>query len=239
MAEAPWRSLGRTLFGIFGVVTLIAVTLSFLGRESLAVDEQSSSAPLGQVELQALASQSTLRIAARSCETVVRGSGFVVDGVLVTNRHVVDGVASVKVDQPIRPAIVDLLAVSPTHDIAILEAPEAIPLQWAPVAASRGDQVTVSGHAGGGPVATESGVVAGRVDGAAYGLTGEVLLLDVITSGGYSGGPVLNDRGAVVAVLQGFDQATGLTLAVPADVAVSELSRSVDAGKFDSAVCGS
>lgn len=48
-------------------------------------------------------------------------------------------------------------------------------------------------------------------------IEGEVLLLDGESRGGFSGGPVLDVSGDVVAVLSGFDRATRLTVAVPSD----------------------
>ena len=79
-----------------------------------------------------------------------------------------------------------------------------------------GAPLILGGHAGGGALAVISGTAQLEVDGAAYGIEGRVLLIDATTSGGFSGGPVLNRHGEVVAMLQGFDPVTGLTLAIPA-----------------------
>ena len=61
--------------------------------------------------------------------------------------------------------------------------------------------------------------IEGRVQfegaGAAYGVDGDVLLIDPASTFGFSGGPVLDASGRVVGVLHAVDQVTDLSLAVP------------------------
>ena len=54
------------------------------------------------------------------------------------------------------------------------------------------------------------------VDGEPYGIRGPLLLIDGPTAAGFSGGPVLDERGRLVGLLQGFEPNLRLTLAVPA-----------------------
>lgn len=204
------------------VACLSAVGLTFrLATGSSAQSPIQSEAVTGEalstVELRALAGQATVRVAAGSCGSVTRGSGFVVGDWLLTNEHVVRGASELKADQPIEPVIVPIVHVSVATDLAAAEAPFALSLDLAVSPAGVGDRVLVAGHADGGAIESREAVVVNRVRGTAFGFDGDVLLLDVPTRPGYSGGPVLDTDGDVVGMLSGFDRATDLSLAVPAD----------------------
>lgn len=172
---------------------------------------------LPAAELRALAQQTTLRVAARGCGEVIHGSGFIVGDWLLTNEHLVNGVGELKADQPIEPIIVPVVGVSASADLAAAVAPPGVSLALSLVPPEVGDTVLLAGHADGESVEVQAGVVTNLVPGSAYGLGSEVLLIDATTRGGYSGGPVLDAAGDVVAILSGFDRTTGLTVAVPAE----------------------
>lgn len=186
----------------------------------------SSSAPqpvLSPVALQALAQQATLRVSASTCGRVTLGSGVIIDGRLITNAHIVEGATDLKADQPIDPVVVPLTSIDVGRDLAAASQPAGVSLVLASRAAVNaetiaGQTVTLAGHADGGGIEVQSGVISARVPGAAYGYGVDVFLIDAQTRGGYSGGPVLDNAGNVVAILSGFDRATGLSLAIPADV---------------------
>ncbi len=227
-----WQNCGTWAIRTIFVCVCALVTINALG--SLAASDQNadgraqrSGPELPDVELRALAAQSTLRVAAKSCAGLTRGSGFVVDGVVVTNRHVVEGAARAKVDQPVAPMFATVIAASASMDIATLEAPASISLRWADTQAAVGDVVMLAGHGDGAGVEVLEGLVIGRFDGGAYGQSDEVLMIDAVTVGGFSGGPVLDARGTVVGVLQGFDHATGLTIAIPSDLVDVELQNNL------------
>ncbi len=197
-------------------VFAFGLTLRFTSRTSSAADRPLAATP-SSVELQALARQATLRIATNDCGVLTIGSGFVIDGALVTNAHLVGTATEIKADQPIDPVLVDVIVVAAGVDLAVADAPPAVGLVVAPERAEPGDNVVIAGHADGGAIEVQAGTVVSQVDGAAYGLDGQLLLIEAQTRGGYSGGPVLDLDGNVVGVLSGFDLATGLTIAIAAE----------------------
>lgn len=173
--------------------------------------------------MHALAQQATLRVAASSCGEVTRGSGVIIDGSLITNAHVARQATEIKVDQPIDPSLIPVIGRDAGSDLASAVAPAGVSVVLASreavtAEAVTGRSVTLAGHAGGGHIEIQVGVVSARVPGAAYGYGVDVLLIDAETRGGYSGGPVLDEFGNVIGILSGFDRATGLSLAIPADV---------------------
>lgn len=178
----------------------------------------SADASLDPAELRALAQQSTLRVATGACGAVVLGSGFVIDEQLFTNAHLIGQANMVKADQPIDPVLVPVVAQDAGSDLAVAVAPPAVSLVFADRPPVVGDAVVLAGHADGGAIEVRDGLIANRVDGKAYGFSNDIVLIEGATRGGYSGGPVLDLSGRVVAILSGFDRATGLTVAVPSDV---------------------
>lgn len=202
-------------------LVVFAVIARLAAPSSSAIDLTQTT--LSPVEIRALAQQATLRVSASACGGVTRGSGVIIDGRLVTNAHIVDGATELKADQPIDPVVVPLISFDLGSDLAAAAQPVGVSLVLATPDAVRGDailgrSVTLAGHADGGNIEVQTGVVAARVPGGAYGYTVDLLLIEAQTRGGYSGGPVLDDTGNVIAILSGFDRSTGLTLAIPADV---------------------
>lgn len=208
---------------LFFLVALLACPLAVVATFRLAAGvssaqvEETDSTVRSDLELRALARQATLRVAARSCGNVTRGSGFIVGDWLLTNEHVVRGAAELKADQPIDPVIIPIAGHSVLADLAAAPAPAGMALALADTPAGVGDTVLVAGHADGGAIEVRQATVANRVPGAAFGFGSDVLLVDVQTRGGYSGGPVLDRDGNVVAILSGFDRSTELSVAVPSD----------------------
>ncbi len=174
-----------------------------------------SDGALDPIELTALAQSATVRVAGRSCGTTLTGSGFVVGSTLITNRHLVAGASQVKVDQPPAPVLVDVRRTAENLDLASLDPVASIPLEFAPKDAPVGDQVVFAGHAAGGHSVVREGFVHLYTDGATYGVDGPVMLVDGVSTVGFSGGPVLDQRGEVVGVLQGYEPNLRLTIAIP------------------------
>lgn len=170
---------------------------------------------LDPIELNALAQSATVRVAGRSCGTTLTGSGFVVGSTLITNRHLVAGANLAKVDQPFAPVLVGVRRTADDLDLASLDPVAAIPLEFAPKDAPVGDQVVFAGHAAGGQTVVREGLVHQYTDGATYGVDGPVMLVDGVSTVGFSGGPVLDRRGEVVGVLQGYEPNLRLTIAIP------------------------
>ena len=170
---------------------------------------------LDPVELTALAQSATVRVAGRSCGSTLTGSGFVVGSTLLTNRHLVAGASEAKVDQPLAPVLVGVRRTADHLDLASLEPVASIPLELATADASVGDPVVFAGHASGGHSVVREGTVHLFADGATYGVDGPVMLVDGVSTVGFSGGPVLDLNGQVVGVLQGYEPNLRLTIAIP------------------------
>lgn len=170
----------------------------------------------------------TARVAGRTCAGVVFGSGFLVDGLVFTNRHVAGEEGELVVEFGDERSPAPILAAASTMDAAVADGEsfigQPVALEWAGGAATVGQPVVLSGHARGGATKLVVGSVHLKVDGASYGVGGDVLLLEGVTDLGFSGGPVLDRNGDVIAMLQGFDVVTGLSLAIPGELLQSWLN---------------
>ncbi len=170
---------------------------------------------LDRAELAVLARSSTVRVAGRTCGLTLTGSGFVAEGVLVTNRHLVGDNATAKVDQPGSPRLMDVARVSAQLDLATLGPVDSRALDLAEQNAPVGSGVLFAGHAAGGETVVRDATVHLYTAGEGYGLSGPIMLLDGASAPGFSGGPVLDSSGKVVGVLQGYEPNLQLTIAVP------------------------
>jgi S1-C subfamily serine protease len=195
--------------------------------------------PVAAASVHRRAEEMTVRIRNISCDGVALGSGFAITPhVLVTNRHVLAGATDLQVDtwdghdDSVSTAKVGVLG-----DLGIATTAEGLPhVARFGRRASSGDVVTVVGYPLGGPLEFAKGVVVDRVDGRPFGINGAVLRITARVEHGNSGGPVLDSRGRVVAVVFGIETATGLGLAIPNDTLVA-LAR---AGGFEEVpACGS
>lgn len=213
MADST-KSRGLTV--VF-VLALSLTTVAALGRASQTTSGDSEDEAAAEIRIRALADLATLGVAGAGCNDLLRGSGFVVDGTTYTNRHLVEGGAVVKLDQLIDPVVVPLTAIADDLDVATAPGVDAVSLRFAVSNPAVGDSVFVAGHAGGGETVVLAGVVHLYGAGADWGVEGNVMLIDVATEPGFSGGPVLDVDGAVVGMLQGFEPTIGLTLAIPVE----------------------
>jgi S1-C subfamily serine protease len=171
---------------------------------------------------------STVKIEGVGCGNILEGSGFVIaPGLVVTNAHVVAGIANPVVidstgDHPAR-----AVWFNPKFDIAVLSTPGVSdpPLQIDPSEVSRGTEAVVLGYPEGGPLTIGSaGVMAvfearGR-DIYNQGLTIRLVYqLEAIVRPGNSGGPLIDTQnGEVIGVV--FSRSTtnphvGFALASP------------------------
>jgi len=145
------------------------------------------------------------------------GSGFALDRhTVVTNRHVLAGAEEPEVStwdgQTLE--VVDA-RVATVPDLAVATVSGALPgVVRLGRPARPGDDLTVVGYPLGGPLTLRSGMAVDTVSGARYGIPGGVLRLDVDVQPGNSGGPVLDARGRLVAIVFARD-AAGNGLAVP------------------------
>jgi len=159
-------------------------------------------------------------------DTVSLGSGFLVseDGTIVTNFHVMTGAASaiVILADGQRYTRVSALDGDKDVDIAIVKIPGAgLPfLKTTTALPAVGSKVVVVGSPLGLEATVTDGVVSGRrvTDGR------ELLQMSAAISHGSSGGPVINDRGEVVAISTLFlAKGQSLNFAVPVRYAIGLL----------------
>jgi S1-C subfamily serine protease len=177
------------------------------------------------------------------------GSGTVIapDGIVLTNNHVVDGVAHIELalndgrNMPAR-----ILGRDPDTDIAVLRAETADRLPAARIGNSkkvRQGQVAV---AIGNPFGFESTVTAGIVSAVGRSLRaqngrliGDVIQTDAALNPGNSGGPLVNSRGEVIgvntAVIMG---AQGICFSVASNTAQHVLTQILAHGRVRRARLG-
>ena len=234
--------IGRSVAAVVGICTLSGLGLMLLAAAAPAevgyrINEPPSQAQTqsppslmsksAQVEVGSLALSATARVSARTCAGFVLGSGFVVDGQLLTNRHMVEGADEVKVELGEQTILSSVSRSGPDLDLALVVDESLgqallldqtwVELRFASANPDVGEPLLFAGHAGGGQTELVVGRVHGYSPGEPYGVSGRVLLIDELTQGGFSGGPVLNSEGEVIAILQGFDRVTELTLAIPVE----------------------
>ena len=176
------------------------------------------------------------------------GSGFFVnkDGYLITNFHVIKGQKRISVTQFVRhgPVLnrtlyekVDIIATDPFHDLAVLQIKrEDIKdsLQGVVLAphdkAIFGESVFVIGN----PLGLERTVTKGVLSQVGRNFGGELYLqVDASVNPGNSGGPLFNERGQVIGVINmGIPSMQGLNFAIPVRH-VKFLLENLDAYAYD------
>ena len=185
---------------------------------------------------------------APECSAAVTGSGFVIrPGLVITNAHVVAGVAEpeVRVRQGDRPLRATVVHFDPQVDVALLSVPqlESAPLGLASAPAGSGRPAVVAGFPESGPYRVEPARIRTMVRAVGddiYGQSGverEVYAFRGVVLPGNSGGPLLDDDGRVLGMVFGADDEaddTGYALTV------TELERALDAprrGPVDTGSC--
>ncbi|HEY9696053.1 MAG TPA: trypsin-like peptidase domain-containing protein [Trichocoleus sp.] len=167
-------------------------------------------------EIAALASSdiplSTEQIVTRSIPSIVqirtsdgRGSGFVIDssGLIVTNRHVVGSAYAVKADLydgSTHPARV--IKRDAALDVALLQI-EGSPMELPglPICHTSAVKVGEGVVAIGNPLALSNSVTQGVVSGIRKNGVHHLIQTDAAVNPGNSGGPLLNQRGAVIGIV--------------------------------------
>jgi S1-C subfamily serine protease len=158
----------------------------------------------------ASAGPSTVKIVGSGCGDIQEGSGFVAaPGLVVTNAHVVAGIAHPAVEDSSGVHQTTVVLFDPSYDLAVLRVPDLTerPLALAPDDVSRGATGAVLGYPGGGPfTVVPAGVMAdfsaeGR-DIYGQGLTvRDVYELQAVVRPGNSGGPLVEPDGQVIGVV--------------------------------------
>jgi len=156
------------------------------------------------------AQASTVKVEGYGCGVLQEGSGFVAaPGLVVTNAHVVAGIAQPLVQDGTTVRTTQVVLFDPSFDIAVLRVAGLTDpvLQLDPSTVGRGAQAAVLGYPEGGPFTVDAaGVMAlfeaqGR-DIYGRGLTvRNVYELDALVRPGNSGGPLVLPDGRVVGVV--------------------------------------
>ena len=164
------------------------------------------------------------RISAVHDDRISFGTGFQLDdGRVATVAHALVDARSVRFGNPgdavefQEPNRNPNVAITRLHDVATLDAaplPGALPV--ADQAATIGQSVALAGIPEDGRIHVLTGEIIGRSDGASYGIgRPDVYAISAPVDVGYSGGPVVNAAGEVVAIIVGSETRSGVTLAVP------------------------
>ena len=156
------------------------------------------------------ADASTVKIVGDGCGQIQEGSGFVVaPGLVVTNAHVVAGIADPTVEDATGSHGTSVVFFDPSYDLAVMRVRglTASPLPLDPGTIARGDPAAVLGFPEGGPfTAVPAGVMAeftaqGR-DIYGQGLTvRDVYEIQATVRPGNSGGPLVQPDGKVIGVV--------------------------------------
>jgi S1-C subfamily serine protease len=177
------------------------------------------------------------------------GSGTIIapDGIVLTNNHVVDGVAAIELalndgrNMPAR-----ILGRDPDTDIAVLRAETADRLPAAKIGNSKKVRQGQVAIAIGNPFGFESTVTAGIVSAVGRSLRaqngrliGDVIQTDAALNPGNSGGPLVNSRAEVIgvntAVIMG---AQGICFSVASNTAQHVLTQIIAHGRVRRARLG-
>ncbi len=168
------------------------------------------------------------------------GSGFIVDpsGIIVTNKHVIDGAFDVKVTLTDGTLVsAHLLAASPLVDIAVLkvDVDHMLPsVEWGNSDDLRtGDPVLTIGNALGWGTSVSAGIVSGLNRNLMDSPFDNYIQTDASINHGNSGGPLINRDGKVVGidtalfnpVGEGF---IGIGFAIPASTAQYVVTHLID-----------
>ncbi|MEM9033931.1 MAG: MarP family serine protease [Actinomycetota bacterium] len=154
------------------------------------------------------AARSVVLVRATACGQIQEGSGVVVGPDLVmTNGHVVAGADEIEIVRDDRKVIVvDLVALDPGRDLAVLRGEEIDRLALPRRRADLGDEGGVFGHPSGGDLTVSPFRIDRRLRARGDDLYGDpaperdVLLLAADLEPGDSGAPLVDDGGALVGI---------------------------------------
>lgn len=210
------QMLVGTAFG-FLLVVMIGVA---------SADETPSSDPALPVELASAVvvaaganSLDTTAVGPLSAETggvVQRGTAFQLDdGRIGTVAHALIDARTAKVAGT--DLDVNTATISREHDVASI-AGEVLPRALTPAQAPAqiGETVAIGGIPVNGRIEVITGEIIDRTSGRYYGIgRPDIYVISAEVDVGWSGGPVVNSAGEVIAIIVGVETKSGATLAVP------------------------
>jgi S1-C subfamily serine protease len=157
-----------------------------------------------------IAGPSTVKIVGSGCGDIQEGSGFVVaPGLVVTNAHVVAGIARPTVQDSSGIHATTVVLFDPNFDLAVMRVPglREHSLTLDPNDVARGVQALVLGYPGGGPFTANPAGIMANFSAEGRDIYGQALTLrDVyevqsIVRPGNSGGPLVQADGQVIGVV--------------------------------------
>jgi hypothetical protein len=173
----------------------------------------------------------TVRVRNLGCRSLGTGSGVVVDdGLIATNRHVVDGASRLEINTwDGRTLEVDVASAASQSDLALVRVTGPLPpaVSLADRDLEAGDTVTIAGYPGGRRLTMVTGAVR-SVGPFSEDEIGDVALVDARVRPGNSGGPVGDEAGRLVGLVYAATIDDNDALAIP----VSRLRELRDARGF-------
>lgn len=186
--------------------------LVFSGREPSPNANRELPALTNYQSVLATVSPSVVRIQGIGCGGVVNGSGWVLSpNRVVTNAHVVAGVANPKVYDSNGTHDAEVVHFDAAYDIAVLSvgdlAGKPLPLRKTPVEIN--STALIIGFPGGGEQQAQTGIILDRVDALGRDIYGQaktirnVYIMQTTVIPGNSGGPIFDEAGSVIGVVFG------------------------------------
>ena len=161
------------------------------------------------------------------------GTGFIIDpnGIILTAAHVVNGAQNILVSSGGKSWEASILSIDNQHDIALLSI-EASGLAFLPLANSNtvllGEDIRVAGFPLSTVIGTSLKISRGTISGIDPIRTQKIFQIDAAVNPGNSGGPLINDKGQVVGIVNSKLSAAlteGIAFAVPINYARPMLSQ--------------
>ena len=169
--------------------------------------------------------RSIVRVSADHRVSVERGTAFqLTDGRVVTVAHAIVDARSVTIDRN-RPVLIDDVGTNPAihinrqHDLAVIDHQLLTHgMDVAEEPAEIGEVLAVAGIGPNGQLSVTTGKVISRTAGVNYGIgRPDIYVVAAPIEAGWSGGPLVNADGEVVAVVIGQETRSGVALAVPVE----------------------
>ena len=203
-------------FGFLVVVMIGAASADETPSSDPALPVELASAVVVAADADSLDVNAVGNLAAESEGIVQRGTAFQLDdGRIGTVAHALIDARQAMVDGTTVP--IDTSTISREHDVASFE---GIVLAGSLASASQpssvGDTVVLGGIPANSRIEVITGEIIDRTSGVNYGIgRPDVYVIAATVERGWSGGPVVNSAGEVVAIIVGVETTSGVTLAVP------------------------
>ena len=209
---------------VFGFLLVVMIGVAS------ADDENSSQPALPEIELapavvvaagaDSINTNAVARLTASAQLQSETGTAFQLEGErIVTVTHALLDATEVEISSGSRFQVFgpDAVMSSRLHDLSVVSGSfTSAALAPSETPAVIGDVVALGGIPESGRVEVLTGEIIDRADGVAFGIgRPDVYVVSAEVAPGWSGGPVVNADGEVVAVIVAIEQNTGVTLAVP------------------------